>query len=171
MPDAGAMPDRAMRPIEPGDDAFLDRLYAGTRIQEVLGWGLSHAEAELFLRDQGHLQRRSYAVQLPRAEHLAVLAGGQPAGRLIVNREPDGWRVVDLSIVPELRCRGLGTWALGKVLRRAQDDDEGRRVVRLGVQPANPARRLYERLGFRAVAGGVDGIQMEWRPASPASPA
>jgi ribosomal protein S18 acetylase RimI-like enzyme len=47
--------------------------------------------------------------------------------------------------LPEFQGRGLGTTILGDVIEHAR---MGRRPVSLQVLKVNPARRLYERLGF-----------------------
>ena len=47
-----------------------------------------------------------------------------------------------VSVSPEMRGSGLG----GKLIRRALDEADGN--VKLHVEYDNPARRLYERIGF-----------------------
>jgi ribosomal protein S18 acetylase RimI-like enzyme len=47
-----------------------------------------------------------------------------------------------VAVRPELRGQGIG----GKLIKRALARCEG--AVKLHVEPENPARRLYERLGF-----------------------
>lgn len=47
-----------------------------------------------------------------------------------------------VAVRPELRGQGIG----GKLIRRALKRCQG--SVKLHVEPDNPARRLYERLGF-----------------------
>ncbi|MEP6653658.1 MAG: GNAT family N-acetyltransferase [Myxococcales bacterium] len=147
----------------PADDAFLDELYASTRLAEVLGWGFSPAEAAIFLRDQARLQRQSHALHTPRAEHRILLADGVPAGRIIVNDDSAAGPVaiIDLAVLPCARGRGLATWAVAAVLERA--GAAGRRVE-LRVKPDNPARYLYGRLGFRALAEDDMHLHLGWGP-------
>jgi ribosomal protein S18 acetylase RimI-like enzyme len=137
--------------VSPADDEFLDALYTSTRSAEVVGWGFSPQRAAAFLRDQARLQRRAQALSSPRAESRILLVNGVPSGRLVVNEDaaPDRVAIVDLSVSPEARGRGLATWALSAILARA---GAAGRAVELRVEPRNPARRLYERLGFRVVA-------------------
>ena len=173
-------PRWARRPVvEPDDEPFLDELYETTRWEEVCRWGLLPETARTFLRAQARTQRRAYALQFPGAEHSVLLRDGWPAGRLIVSREGrDGgaWSIVDVAVLPAFRNQGLATWALGDLLHtaasvRSRDGAEGV-VVRLQVEPSNPARRLYERLGFRVSPGltlapgtVLMRVPMEWRPA------
>jgi ribosomal protein S18 acetylase RimI-like enzyme len=146
----------------PADDGFLDELYASTRLAEVHGWGFAPAEAAAFLRDQARLQRRSHALFAPEAEHRLLLVAGAPAGRIIVSdRAASGTlTIIDLSVLPWARARGLATWAVSGVLERAA---EAARCVELRVEPINPARRLYLRLGFRAFAQDDTHVHMRWR--------
>ena len=55
-----------------------------------------------------------------------------------------------IAVTPENRGQGIGTALLKQLLQMAQ----GRfPAISLSTQSDNPARRLYERLGFIAVAG------------------
>ena len=65
-----------------------------------------------------------------------------------------------LFVVPERQGAGLGTQVLKDLLRRWEPT--GKPIV-LTVLKNNPARRLYERLGF-AVVGEV-GVKFEMRRA------
>jgi HAD superfamily hydrolase (TIGR01509 family) len=56
---------------------------------------------------------------------------------------------LSLAVAPEHRCRGLGGDLLEHALRQAAA--AGHRELSLSVQPDNPARLLYERVGFRRV--------------------
>lgn len=75
---------------------------------------------------------------------------GWPIGYLAYHRVADEMHVLRIAVAPELRRRGLALALLGRGIDDARAD--GARVALLEVRPANrPARRLYERLGFRAV--------------------
>jgi ribosomal protein S18 acetylase RimI-like enzyme len=77
-------------------------------------------------------------------------------------------RVVDIAISPRFRGRGLGTLLLRRVFR---EGDGAGKPVSIHVEVFNPARRLYDRLGF--VQKGTHGdvyILME-RPVGGPEPA
>jgi ribosomal protein S18 acetylase RimI-like enzyme len=160
------------RRAEAADDPFLDQLYESTRLEEVSRWGLAPVQALAFLRDQARLQRASYALQVPGAEHRVLLADDQPIGRLILARGADRWSIVDVSVLPAWRRRGAGTRALREVLSAAAAVD---RPVRLHVDRENhPARLLYAKLGFYLLpptaepsAEDVAPLVMEWLPLNP----
>ncbi|HEY4185195.1 MAG TPA: GNAT family N-acetyltransferase [Polyangia bacterium] len=151
-----------MRQADVADEPFLDGLYITTRIEEVLSWGFPPEAARAFLVGQARVQRRAYALQFSVAEHNILLEAGRAVGRLIIAADPPALRVVDISVLPEIHGRGLGTWALEQVLARAT---RGHAPVRLTTLAAGPARRLYHRLGFQVTAASEDGLlAMEWLP-------
>src|SRR6185437_16635571 len=84
-------------------------------------------------------------------EHYASAAfdvievDGEPAGRLYVARWDHDIRIIDIALLPEYRGRGIGTALLRELLAEAAAD--GKRLS-IHVELNNPARRLYERLGF-----------------------
>lgn len=140
----------SLRPVTPSDDAFLFELYASTRAEEVAGWGWSAAQAEPFLRLQWLAQRRGYDARYPSEGHCILELEGRPAGRLWVVRGEQALRLVDISLLPAYRSRGVGTALLRGLLEEAA---AAGKPLRLHVARSNPALRLYERLGFTPVGG------------------
>ena len=148
-----------LRPAQPDDAAFLFELYADTRRAEMEAWGLDDAMLDQMLRMQFTGQQGSYRAQFPQADHHIIVHEGRPAGRILIDRTGPEIVLVDVALVPALRGRGIGTGLLKDLLAEAADAG---RAVRLKVVLTNPARRLYERLGF--IGLGDDGVyeQMEW---------
>ena len=90
-----------------------------------------------------------------------VEVGGRPVGRLYVDRGPRRrLRIVDISLLPELRGRGIGGALIAALQREAAAVGA---VVSLHVEMHNRAGRLYERLGFVPVAQPGVYRRMEWR--------
>ncbi len=150
----------SLRPAQASDAALLFRLYASTRAEEMALFQWDEAQAQAFLQMQFNMQKRSYEMQFPAAQHSIILMDGQEVGRLMVDRAPSELLLVDIALLPEVRGHGIG----GKLIRELQEEAarEGK-AVRLTVVRNNPALRLYERLGFVTV--GDDGIYLEmlWR--------
>ena len=104
---------------------------------------------------QWRAQRLGYATQWPHAHDTIIERDGRPVGRLLVDYG-DVTTIVDIAVLPGERNQGVGSAALPSLLAAA---DENRRAVRLTVSDGNPARRLYERLGFVPVARhGMDTV-------------
>ncbi|QSQ21048.1 GNAT family N-acetyltransferase [Pyxidicoccus parkwayensis] len=154
-----------LRPVSASDEAFLFTLYASTREAEVAMWGLPPAQRDAFLRMQWMAQGRDWATRYAGADHRVVLVEDTPAGRLLVARGETEWRLVDISLLPAHQRTGVGT----RLLRELLDEAAKAHVpLRLRVLHGNPARALYERLGFRLEpVQGADGdpyLAMEWLP-------
>ncbi len=140
------------------------------------GFGLRHAvEADLdFLvalrRSTMWVHFEASGLPVDEAEQLGrvlhrldcaemVVIDGQDAGLLKVTRDTDPWELVQIQLLPSYQGRGLGEKLVGRVLDEARSS--GMSVV-LDVLHKNPARRLYERLGFRVVGVGHGFYFMRW---------
>jgi GNAT superfamily N-acetyltransferase len=89
-------------------------------------------------------QRRRFAVSFP-ADRLVIIVGGEVAGYLDVDERIGETWLANIVLDPTVQGRGIGAALVGAVIRSAR----ARRVpVALQVLRVNPARRLYERLGF-----------------------
>jgi ribosomal protein S18 acetylase RimI-like enzyme len=154
----------AFRPITPADEPFLLALYASTREEELAITGWSDREKDAFVRMQFAAQHRHYTTHYPSARFDVVLADGEPAGRLYVDRTPHDLHVIEISIAPAWRNRGIGARLLAELFAEA---DATGRVTSVYVEIHNPARRLYDRLGFEAVETGPIYLRLERRPGVP----
>jgi ribosomal protein S18 acetylase RimI-like enzyme len=67
--------------------------------------------------------------------------------------------LVQLYIAKEFQRRGFGTQLLKRLLVEA---GESKLPIRLRVLAVNPARALYERLGFVVVERTPERLLMEW---------
>jgi ribosomal protein S18 acetylase RimI-like enzyme len=146
----------ALRPVTPDDLPFLWTLREAAmrpNYEPVEGW--------------------DEAVQRERAaESLVgrlVLVDGEPVGVLTVKDRGHELHLTWVAVLPSFQGRGLGT----ALVQLAQSEAAATgRPLSLHVQPDNPARRLYERLGF-ALDGLILGgkrARMLWSPGSRAIP-
>ena len=140
-----AAADFRLRGQRNDDYSFLERLYASVREDEIgpLGWDAD--EKSRFLASQFALQHRHYAEHYRQSEFAILERAGSPVGRLYLYRRADDHRIVDISLVPEIRNRGIG------------------RSVSIHVEKFNPAQRLYQRLGFRVAGESGPYWLMQWR--------
>jgi len=138
----------SLRPIEDGDQEFLFRLYASTRAEELAVVAWTDAQKEAFLRQQFEAQRAYWTEHYAGATFDLVLVDGAPAGRLYVDRWPREVRIVDISLMPVHQGSGVGTRLLRRVFAEA---DAAGKPVSIHVESYNPAKRLYDRLGFAQV--------------------
>lgn len=156
----------ALRPATDADAAFLLRLYSGTRAEEVAATGWDEAQQRAFLAMQFQAQHQYYHQQFPDAEYAVVMVEGQAVGRWYVQRDPQVLRVLDISLLPEWRGRGLGGELMAGLLAEARREGV---AVELHVECNNPALRWYQRLGFREVEDAGIYRRMRWSAAARAA--
>ena len=114
-----------------------------------------------FLDMQFQAQAAHYKEFYPQCQFLVIELEGRPIGRLYIDRDEEDIRITDIALLPDCRGRGIGRMLMEEIL--AEGRDTGKRVT-IYVEHYNPARRLYDRLGFRHVeTNGVYHL-MEWRP-------
>jgi ribosomal protein S18 acetylase RimI-like enzyme len=158
-------PGIELRLTEPGDRDFLLAVYGSTRADELALVPWSQTEKAAFVASQFEAQDLAYHQTYPDAQFLLVVADGQRIGRLYLDRVDDELRVIEIALLPEHRGRGIGSGLMTSIAALA--DREGRSVT-LHVEPWNPAKRIYERLGF--ASEGVSGIyEFMRRPATTAA--
>ncbi len=148
-----------LRPEQPDDDEFLYLLYGTTRAAELALTAWSEAQKESFVLDQFRLQRLQYRRYYPEATFDIVVCGDEPVGRLYVHRSQNEIRLIEITLVPAFRNRGLGTKLVNELLGEARNS--GKRFT-LHVQMNNRALAWYERLGLRKVTEVGLYIEMEW---------
>ncbi len=150
----------SLRQAGPEDEALLYALFAEDKGAQLAAIGLVAAQLQPLIEMQYRGRKMTYAEQYPEAtDSILIVFDGTPAGRLLVDRKPDCWRIVDIAVAASCRGRGLGAWAL-----KGCQEQCAAAGARLELQVAfeNPARRLYERLGFYAVCESSVAVQMAW---------
>jgi ribosomal protein S18 acetylase RimI-like enzyme len=152
-------PAVGLRDEQDSDEAFVAALYAGSRAGEMARVPWPQAQKAAFLRMQFALQRTHYRTHYADATFSIVLDGDVPIGRLYVQRGAAEIRLIEITLAPDWRGRGIGAALVRHLLDEAAG--HGRRVV-LHVERENPARRLYELLGFRPVADVGIYDRLEW---------
>ncbi len=131
----------------PDDLDFLLTLYADSRAREMALLPWPEARKRAFLAQQFSAQHDDYQRRFGERRFWLVERKGTPVGRLYLAAPEAGrLRIVDLSIAARFQGRGWGG-ALLRWLARAAGPVGAR--LELHVRQGNPARRLYERLGFR----------------------
>lgn len=122
------------RPATEADIPFLLGLRRETMDDHLLASGADTSEAS-------HRERLLYRFDC--AEVL--LMKDEPVGLLKVDHGDSEWKVIQIQLSPAVQGQGVGRQVLEGVIADARK--AGVDVV-LSVLKANPARSLYERLGF-----------------------
>ena len=149
------------RPCAESDYEFLLDVYAASRRAELTSAGWREPELARFVRMQFELQQHHYGARYPGAEHSVVLVGGARAGQVRVFRARAEHLLVDVALAPAYQGHGLGGRLILDVVEQAHAAGV---ALRLSVRPDNPARRLYERLGFHELGNDDASVVMLCRP-------
>ena len=149
------------RPVSsPDDDDFLRELYMHSR-EDLAGLFTDVEQMRQLMMIQFKAQALTYAEQFPDAAHDIVELDGVPVGRTILDRKSDSVHFVDMSLMPDARCRGIGTVIFAKVLSECAETE---RPCSLQVVKTNRAQRLYHRLGFEIIGDDGMRLSMRWSP-------
>ena len=112
-----------------------------------------------FFASQYRMQQSAFVLQYPMATTTIICVSGRAAGRLMIDRSGPRVVVVDVSLLPEFRGLRIGTQLLREVQSEAR---AASREVVLHVIVGNPARRLYERMGFVVTGTHGQHLEMAW---------
>jgi len=149
-----------LKAITNADEPFLYEVYSSTRKQEVDLWGWSVEQKQIFLTMQWRAQQASYNRQFPTASNYMIVVDKQCVGRLLIAEMVDYHHLIDISILPTYQSKGIASSIIAGLLQKAR---EGNKAVLLRVFHTNPARRLYERLGFQVVSENELYLTMRWQ--------
>ena len=149
-----------LRPVTTEDEEFLLKLYSSVRAEEMAQVPWSDLQKEAFLRMQFAAQQLHYKQHNPTATHDIILLDGLAIGRLYVARREREIRILDITILPEHRSKGLGTPLIKDLMDEAT---RAGKPLNIWVEFFNPSHKLFERLGFLKVEDDRVNHLMEWR--------
>ncbi len=167
----------ALRHSSQADGSFLFALFSEVKSAELAPLHLNLEQMAPLVDMQFRASRASASSQYPDAlETVICLPDGTRVGRLLFDPQPERWRIIDLGVLVSHRNHAIGS----KVISACQLACGRRHIaLQLSVFFQNPARRLYERLGFRQIPqdreshsliepGSIDPftavfLEMEWK--------
>jgi ribosomal protein S18 acetylase RimI-like enzyme len=159
-------PTTRLRKVSAADADFVRTLFKVVRAEQFAAASLPAALLDTLLEQQLRAQTGGYAAQYPDAATLIIIRAEAPIGRLIVQMGRQGWRIVDIALLPDAQGQGIGSDLIEAVARAATD--AGAAELGLSVHTSNlGARRLYARLGFAEI--GDDGAHVAMTRPLPAS--
>lgn len=162
IPVSTASQPAALRWLCDDDLPWLRALYASTREAELVGVPWPAGMRDTFLDQQFAAQHLHYVSAFADADFLAVCDGVTPLGRLYLRCTPPLHLLIDISLFPHARGRGLGATLIAVVQDHARMQACG---VELHVLQSNSsAQRLYRRHGFDVVATEAPYVRMTWSP-------
>ncbi|QLE87647.1 GNAT family N-acetyltransferase [Shewanella sp. Scap07] len=143
------------------DLSFLTRLYITVRRDEFQAANWPETQLTQFLTQQFSAQYDYYCQHYCADSFNIIFYQSQPIGRLFVEYRHDDIRVVDISLLPEYRNKGIASYYFQQLFDQAKSSQ---RCVTIHVERNNPARHLYERLGFKFKSQTDDVyLLMQWQ--------
>jgi ribosomal protein S18 acetylase RimI-like enzyme len=141
----------SLRPATENDYDFLWWLHGATMRTYVAAiWGWDEA-----------VQRSYFQDRFDPARLEIIEIAGEARGYISVERHREFIFLGAIEVSPEVQSQGIGT----RLIRDLQDEAERQGIpLRLQVLQGNPARHLYERLGFAATEETETHIMMNWLP-------
>ena len=131
----GLGPQAKLRPATWDDFEFLYNVLRTTMRE--------HVERIWHWNDQW--QREYFQINFNPDENQIIVLDGKDIGVFGTRRQDDEIYLARIYILPDYQNQGIGTLLLKSLLGQAALEG---RAVALRVLKGNPARRLYERLGF-----------------------
>jgi len=147
-----------LSPVDNFDAPFLLMVYASTRSKEMAVVSWSDEQKRIFLEMQFQAQHNYYLSRYPNASYSIINLEGQPIGRLYVERQEDKIKILDITVLPEYRNRGVGTKLIAEIL---QAGEQAEKPVQIYIESYNPSANLFSRLGFHPTA--EEGINLLWQ--------
>ena len=139
----------SLRQAASADDEFayqVKKEALGPYVTQVWGW-------------DENVQRDFHRKEFDPSHLQIVTLGGRDIGTIEVVSKDKRILINKLYLLPKYHNRGIGSKLIRDVLDQARTQGL---PVRLSVLKVNPARRLYERLGFHVVEETDTHWKMEW---------
>jgi ribosomal protein S18 acetylase RimI-like enzyme len=134
-----------VRPVEEKDTLFIEALYGTTREKELQATNWPEEQKKAFIVMQSMAQLSDYQRKFPGAIYQIIVYRKKDVGRIYTCETDHEIRLIDITLHPEVRGKGIGTYLIGDLIRRS--DATGKKIS-LHVDPENPALHLYSRSGF-----------------------
>jgi ribosomal protein S18 acetylase RimI-like enzyme len=130
------------------DFPFLKKAYRSTREHELASTGWTEEEKSNFTDFQFNAQHAHYSNAYKGAEFNIIEWNKKDIGRLYLWETESEIRIVDITLLPEYRKRGIGTKILNDLIKKS---NKTCKKLNIHVEYNNPALKLYERLGFKKI--------------------
>jgi len=134
-----------LRCTEAKDELFIESVYRSTREEELNYTNWPEQQRSAFIMMQSMAQLAEYREKYPGLSQEIIVYKKQDAGRFYTWENEAEIRLVDITLLPSFRGRGIGRSLIEELIKKANAKNK---KVSLHVEPQNPALRLYRRLGF-----------------------
>lgn len=144
-------------PVSHSDYSLLFEIYISSRADELKFVPWTNEQKNAFLEAQFQAQTNHYHSTYPDGSFDLIKLQDETAGRLFQAELDDEIRIIDITILPQFRNRGISTLLLSEVLESGTNKQK---PVTIYLDKYSPAQNLFSRLDFIPVAD--DGVYCLW---------
>jgi ribosomal protein S18 acetylase RimI-like enzyme len=156
-----------LRPVEEKDTAFIEAVYRTTRDAELNFTNWSEHQKNAFISMQSAAQLAEYRTRFPDARFQIIIYSKKNAGRIYTWENETEIRLIDITLLPEFRGKGIGKDLLQQLIERS---NKMQKKLSLHVESSNPILKLYQRLGFIHIKNNGRHYYMERQPKKKSNP-
>jgi ribosomal protein S18 acetylase RimI-like enzyme len=150
-----------LRSAEEKDDSFIETVYRSTREEELNMTNWTEQQKRAFIKMQSMAQLAEYKTKFPGAAFQVIIYKKQDAGRFYTWENEKEIRLIDITLLPPFRGKGIGSFLLEELIKRS---NKVQKKISLHVEPANPVLKLYQRSGFIHIKNNGRHYYMERNP-------
>lgn len=150
-----------LRPVQEKDNLFIETVYRTIREDELNLTNWPEQQKRAFIIMQSMAQLDEYKKKYPGASFQIILYKKKPAGRFYAWENDNEIRLIDITLLPLFRGKGIGTFLLQDLIKKS---NKVQKKISLHVEPINPALQLYLRLGFVYIKNNGRHCYMERNP-------
>ena len=140
-----------LRAATPSDRHFVETVYFETQrwiIEQLFGWRGDDTERAKF--DESYVESETEIVNL----------SGDDVGWLSVHKSASSVEIDSIYILPQAQKMGIGTMLISRIIHDARATGL---TVTISTAKINPARTLYQRLGFQVCGETELKVFMRYR--------
>lgn len=154
--------ETVLRPAADDDREFLLHVYECSRETELSMVPWDEKLKRAFVEHQFDAQTAHYSSTYPAARHdIVILAESEErVGRLYVNRSPTRISILDITILPQYRQRGIGSSLIAEMIQEAS---RANLEVQVYVETFNPSLQFFKSRGFAVEDDDGMNFRLVWR--------
>lgn len=144
-------------PVRSEDREFLLTVYEAAREIELSIMPWNAEQKRVFAANQFAAQLDYYTKEFPGAKHDLIIMSitGQRVGRVYVDRTSERIIILDITVLPEFRRRGIGSTIVDDLIDEAARSEKS---VQVYVESFNPSLSFFQSRGF--VIEHNDGVKL-----------
>jgi ribosomal protein S18 acetylase RimI-like enzyme len=155
------MPDILLKERTENDSEFFMELFGEIKSSELHldTWPEQIRHQMIVMQFQAF--EKYMKAEFPESVDFLITYQSENAGRLQLNKNEEGIRIINISLLPSFRNLGIGSAIIQDIL--SESNSKGISVY-LEVDKINPALNLYSRLGFKIIGENEIKYSMIYSP-------